>query len=108
MRWLALRVDAIRANTIMFRGLNVVYGSDSSPEVTRTAMTFDEFDRWQASDLSARELEPGMFVEVGLYIRSEQDAEEASKRIRVYPDDDWFDEALPNLFPDPLRYLRKQ
>jgi len=107
VRWLALRVDAIRENRIIFRGLNVVHGSSLKPELIRTEMTFDEFDRWQAGDISARQMEPGMFVEVGLYPRGGQDADDASKRIRVHPVGEWFDEGLPNLFPDPLRYLRK-
>jgi hypothetical protein len=104
-RWLACRVEALRENRVILRGIHVIHESDADAEVVATEMSFDEFDRWTADDVTARDLEPGMFIEVGLYVPDQGDGEKTSKKIRVHRDEVWSDEALPHLYPDPLRYL---
>jgi len=97
--WLAGRVDAVDEGTIFLVVAAPPRNSSAQPEYCSLEMTFQDFDRASRDD-RARDLSAGRFVEVAYYGKSDAPV------IRVHPSQEWRDDDLPPLFPDPVRYLR--
>ncbi len=100
IRWLAGKIEEVDTNNVYLLvaekprdALEARYG-----HLTITAKQFDSWSQDERiSDLSA-----GRFVELAYYEGKD------TPIIRVHQDITWEDADLPPLFPDPLRYLRKQ
>src|SRR5699024_2224399 len=103
VRWLAAKIERIDGDKIELRGAEIQ--GDTDPREFRTTLSFDQFDRWSRDDISAEGLEEGRFLEIGLYVKD--DEESADRRpitiIRVHRDHPWRTGASGN--QDTARYL---
>lgn len=108
VRWLALRVDAVRDACLVTRGLHIVVGDPAEPSVITADISFEQFEMFGAEDVGPSAIEPGTFLELGVYAGKSRDADKTTTKIRVHRDSTWLDDALPRLFPEPARYLRRE
>lgn len=103
VQWLAGLVESIDEKGLHVRGAVVQPGDEREPAIAWTELSFEAFDEACRDDVVAREVEPGTFLEIGLYAR-DQDAKGATTIVRVLPDRGWTASGLPTM--DAERHLR--
>jgi hypothetical protein len=102
-RWLAGRVERVDDHQIELRVREIDPTISEPPPASTLDLSTSKFDTL-TRDEQASELEPGRFVEVGLY--SDEKGEQVRQLIRVHAVREWSDEALPAQTGAGDRYLR--
>ncbi len=102
-RWLAGRVERVDDHQIELRVREIDPTISEPPPASTLDLSTSKFDTL-TRDEQASELEPGRFVEVGLY--SDEKGEQMRQLIRVHAVREWSDEALPAQTGAGDRYLR--
>jgi hypothetical protein len=104
IKWLAARVESVARHEVSVVAIEVDRATSRPGQPVRTGFTFDEFDQWSGDEVTARDLRRGTFLEIGLYSGKGSSVHLLK---RVHPREEWSDPELPNLEPDPLRYLKR-
>ncbi len=104
-RWLAGRIEHIDEHGIELRVRDIDPVSSEDPPVASMRMSIADFDRF-SRDEPAAELQPGRFIEIGLY--SDQGSDQVQRLLRVHAEREWSDETLPQQTGAGDRYLRSR
>lgn len=105
--WSPARVDSIDldARIIWFRTAQPPAGENETPTYGWMDVSFDDFERLRDQECPhARELTEDTFVEFAWFARGGR-ADAGQTRVRAFTPEE--PEALPTIFPDPDRYLRR-
>ena len=102
-RWLAGRIEHIDEHEIELRVRDVNLASQADPPVASMSMSIAAFDHL-SRDEPAAELQPGRFIEVGLY--SDEAGDRVQRLLRVHAEREWSDDTLPQQTGAEDRYLR--
>jgi hypothetical protein len=102
-RWLAGRIEHIDEHEIELRVRDVDLASQADPPVASMSMSIAAFDHL-SRDEPAAELQPGRFIEVGLY--SDEAGDRVQRLLRVHAEREWSDDTLPQQTGAEDRYLR--
>lgn len=104
-RWLAGRIEHLDEHEIELRVRDVDPASPADPPTASMRMSIADFDHL-SRDEPAAELQPGRFIEVGLY--SNEAGDQAQRLLRVHAEREWSDDALPQQAGAGDRYLRSR
>jgi len=104
-RWLAGRIEHIDEHEIELRVRDIDPASSADPPTASICMSIADFDRL-SRDEPAAELQPGRFIEIGLY--SDQGGDQVQRLLRVHAEREWSDETLPSQTGAGDRYLRSR
>lgn len=104
-RWLAGRIEHIDEHELELRVRDIDPASPADPPVASMRMSIADFDHL-SRDEPAGELQPGRFIEVGLY--SDQAGDQVQRLLRVHAEREWSDETLPQQTGSGDRYLRSR
>jgi tetratricopeptide (TPR) repeat protein len=101
-RWLAGRVECIDEHAVELRVRDIDPATPEKPPAASLRISIADFDRLTRDDHAA-ELQPGRFVEIGLY--SDEQGRQKQELLRVHAEREWSDEMLPPETAVGDRYL---